>query len=67
VIRTCKANVLHLDESIDALWVWLKSRKPNDLRTHAFNTGKMKESRNKYLLDWLVTIVVALQEMKLNV
>jgi len=28
---------------------------------------KVKESRNKYLLDWLVTIVVTLQEMRLNV
>jgi len=25
----------------------------------------VKESQNKYLLDWLVTIVVALQEMRL--
>ena len=28
---------------------------------------KVKESRNKYLLDWLVTIVVTSQEMRLNV
>jgi len=27
----------------------------------------MKESRNKYLLDLLVTVVVTLQEMRLNV
>jgi len=40
-----------LYENIDALWVWLNSRKSNDLRTHAFSTGKVKESRNKYLLD----------------
>jgi len=26
----------------------------------------VKESLNKYLSDWLVTIVVALQEMRLN-
>jgi len=28
---------------------------------------KVKESRNKYILGWLVTIVVALQEMRVNV
>jgi len=28
---------------------------------------KVYESRNKYLLYWLVTIVVTLQEMRLNV
>jgi len=28
---------------------------------------KVTESRNKYLLDWLVTIVATLQEMRLNV
>jgi len=38
VIRTCKANVLHLDKII-ALWMWLNAGKSNDLRTHAFSTG----------------------------
>ena len=28
---------------------------------------KVEESRNKYRLGWSVTIVVALQEMRLNV
>jgi len=28
---------------------------------------KAKESGNEYILDWLVTIVVTLQEMRLNV
>jgi len=28
---------------------------------------KVKESPNKYLLDWLITLVVTLQEMSLNV
>ena len=28
---------------------------------------EVKESRNKCLLDWLVTIVATLQEMRLNV
>jgi len=43
VIRTCKANVLHLDENIDALRVWLSSGKSNDLRTHALNIGRKSQ------------------------
>jgi len=35
----CKANVLHLDENIAALWVWLNSSKSDDLRTNAFSTS----------------------------
>jgi len=30
VVRTCKANVFHLDKNIDALWVWLNSGKSNN-------------------------------------
>jgi len=30
-------------------------------------SGKAKESRNKCSLDWYVTIVATLQEMRLNV
>jgi len=37
---TCKANVLHLDENVAALWVWINSIKSDDLRTNAFSTSK---------------------------
>jgi len=30
-VRTCKANVVHLDENINALWLWLNSGKSNKL------------------------------------
>jgi len=44
VIRTCKANVVHLDENIDALLVCLNSGKSNDLRTNVFSTGTKSQS-----------------------
>jgi len=43
-MRTCKANVLHLDENIYALWVWLNTGKSNGLRTHVFSTGTKSQS-----------------------
>jgi len=59
-----------MDENIDALWVWLNSGKSNDLRTMystQAQSRKVWESRNKYLLDWWVTAVVTLQEIRLNI
>jgi len=52
VIRTCKANDLHLAENIDALW--LNSGKSNDLRTHAFNIGTKRKSQeiNIFWIGW---------------
>jgi len=62
----CKANVSYLDENIAALWVWLNSSKSDDLRTNAFRTStKCKSHGKKHLL--VVTIVVTLQEVKINV
>jgi len=54
VLRTCKSNVLHLDETIEVLWVWLNSGKSNDLRTNVFSTGaKCKSHRiNIFWIIW---------------
>jgi len=52
VIHTCKANVLHLDKNIDALWVCLNSGKSNDLQTHAFSTGTKWKSHGINIL-WI--------------
>jgi len=38
VIRTCKANVLYLDENIDALWVCLNS--PNQMTCEPMHSAQ---------------------------
>jgi len=43
MLRTCKANVLHLDENIAALLVWLG--KSSDLQTNVFSAGTKYKSR----------------------
>jgi len=62
----CKANVSHSGENIAALWVWLNTCKSDDLRTKCIQ-HKVQESRKKYFVDLLVTIVATWQEVKLNV
>ena len=67
---TCKANVSHLDENVAALWVWLNSRKSDDVRTTAFSTitkSQIVRVTEKISLDLLDTIVATLQEVSENV
>ena len=37
MLRICKANVLHLDENIAAVWVWLNVGISDDLQTNVLN------------------------------
>jgi len=48
----CKANVSHMDEITAALWVWLNSSQPDDLRINAFSTSTKCKNQGKNIF-WI--------------